>query len=95
MVAVERVSEYANLPPEAALETKVDVETWPNSGSIKVEALNVRYRSDLPLSLKNISFEIESGKHIGIVGRTGSGKFLDAPALFQINKYCANIEYLL
>jgi ATP-binding cassette, subfamily C (CFTR/MRP), member 4 len=57
---------------------------WPSSGSITVRNLSVRYRSNLPLSLKNISFTVPSGKRLGIVGRTGSGKSTLVQALFRI-----------
>ena len=74
MVSVERVSEYGDLPPEAALACPKDDPSWPREGSIEVRDLSVRYRSTLPLSLKNVSFQIEAGQRIGIVGRTGSGE---------------------
>ena len=78
MVCVERVSEYSNLPPEAPLHSDVDTshETshWPQTGSIEVKNLSVRYRPSLPLCLNKVSFNIEGGHRIGVVGRTGSGK---------------------
>ena len=76
MVCVERVSEYSKLEPEAALNISSDSSTpsWPNNGGISVSNLSARYRNSLPLSLKNISFDIPSGKSLGIVGRTGSGE---------------------
>ncbi len=36
--------------------------------------LNVRYREDLPLVIKKLSFEINPGEKIGVVGPSGSGK---------------------
>ena len=47
---------------------------WPSQGQIEMENVDIRYRANLPLVLKNISFQIESGEKIGVVGRTGSGK---------------------
>ena len=34
----------------------------------------MKYRPELKYVLENISFKVEKGKHVGIVGRTGSGK---------------------
>lgn len=77
MVCVERVSEYSKLEPEAALSLSADRlrPSWPNTGCISVRKVSARYRNSLPLSLKNISFDVPSGKSLGIVGRTGSGEF--------------------
>ena len=47
---------------------------WPRTGYIKAVNVSARYRTNLPLVLKNISFNIASGERIGIIGRTGSGK---------------------
>lgn len=38
----------------------------------------------MPLVLKNISFDIEAGEKVGIVGRTGAGKSSIVQALFRI-----------
>lgn len=43
-------------------------------GSIKFENLNYKYPDTDIYALENISFEINKGKTLGIVGRTGSGK---------------------
>lgn len=76
MVAVERVIGYRDLAPEAALATDFDkkVHDWPTKGDIVVKDLSVRYRKSLPLSLAGVSFDIEGGSRVGIVGRTGCGK---------------------
>lgn len=36
--------------------------------------MSYKYRPELPLVLKRVSFDIKSKEKIGIVGRTGSGK---------------------
>jgi ATP-binding cassette subfamily C (CFTR/MRP) protein 4 len=87
-VSVERVAEYSTLPPEPALVLDSDgsrrIQEWPQSGRIDVENLSVRYRSALPLSLKDITFTIESGHRVGVVGRTGSGKSTLVQTLLRI-----------
>ena len=77
---VERIHEYINtVPQEMSIlpthkrDSFIDIE-WPQSGTIEVKDICVRYGKDLPLVLNNLSFTISSGNKIGIVGRTGSGK---------------------
>lgn len=47
---------------------------WPLNGTITLKNLMMRYRSENPLILKGLNVEIEGGSHVGVVGRTGSGK---------------------
>ena len=44
--------------------------------SFRFKSVNMRYREELPLVLKDVSFKVNSEEKIGIVGRTGSGEFL-------------------
>merc|ERR1712176_789865 len=85
-VSVERLLEYSKLSSEAPLETEIDKKLmdWPKTGSVDVRNVQVRYRSTLPLSLKGVSFCIKGGQHVGIVGRTGSGKSTLVQALFRV-----------
>ncbi|KAI8334843.1 P-loop containing nucleoside triphosphate hydrolase protein [Choanephora cucurbitarum] len=82
--AVERVVEYMQIEQEAPriTDTRPPVD-WPTEGAIEVKQLQVRYASDLPIILKNISFNVHSREKIGIVGRTGSGKSTLALSLFR------------
>ena len=46
----------------------------------------MKYRTELPIVLKKISFDIKSGEKVGIVGRTGAGKSSIIQALFRISE---------
>ncbi len=66
---------------EKFLDHPVDVKDEPNTverldlkGALKVKNLTFKYPDgDRPV-LKNVSFTIEQGEMVGILGRTGSGK---------------------
>ncbi len=87
MVSVERIMDFANITPEAPLTTNYDEDItkhWPEEAEITVKKLTIRYRSDLEPSLKNVSFKIEAGQKIGIVGRSGCGKSTLVQSIFRI-----------
>jgi len=86
MSSVERVLNMSQkIAPEAPEETDNDPkdEEWPTEGRITVKGASMRYR-DGPEVLKQLSFDIEGGKKIGVVGRTGSGKSSLMTSLFRI-----------
>lgn len=66
---------------ESVLDAKFDISDRPEvqeiesfSGSLSVRNLTFFYpENDIP-ALKNISFDLDEGQTLGIVGRTGSGK---------------------
>ncbi|GBE88702.1 ATP-binding cassette transporter abc4 [Sparassis crispa] len=73
--SLERIHQYTVVEHEPkATDAGAPPAYWPTSGSLKVEGLAARYSSNGPRVLQDISFDINSGEHIGIVGRTGSGK---------------------
>jgi len=86
MVAVERIFQYCRIPSEAPLilKNKYPEKGWPIQGSISVEHLQLRYLPLAPLVLKDITFSINGGEKLGVVGRTGSGKSSLVLALFRI-----------
>lgn len=49
-------------------------EGWPKSGAITFLDYKMRYRENTPIVLNGLSFSIQAGEKLGIVGRTGSGE---------------------
>ncbi|KAF9175506.1 hypothetical protein BGX20_004661 [Mortierella sp. AD010] len=85
LVAVERVHEYSNRHTEAPAFTGTTLpQDWPQKGRIVFKNYSARYREGRDLVIKNISFRVQPGEHIGIVGRTGAGKSSLTLALFRI-----------
>jgi ATP-binding cassette, subfamily C (CFTR/MRP), member 1 len=72
IVAVERIKEYGETTQEAAWENSTPVaKNWPENGKVEFRDFQVRYREGLDLVLKGISFTVQGGEKVGIVGRTG------------------------
>ncbi|XP_058815254.1 multidrug resistance-associated protein 1 isoform X1 [Topomyia yanbarensis] len=86
IVAVERIKEYGETKQEAAWELSNSTlpRDWPEQGRVEFQDFQVRYREGLELVLKGISFTVEGGEKVGIVGRTGAGKSSLTLALFRI-----------
>lgn len=86
MVSTERVLEYGRLEQEAdfRIEGRPLSVDWPEKGVITFNHVSLRYSRDLPPVLKDISFKINSGERIGIVGRTGAGKSSLISVLFRL-----------
>ena len=63
---VERLHHYADLECEGQRENPdyLPPKDWPEKGAVSVKDLKVRYRHDLPVILKGISFEIPSGSMV-------------------------------
>lgn len=85
IVAVERIKEYGETKQEAAWENNSPLPVnWPEQGRVEFRDFQVRYREGLDLVLKGISFTVQGGEKVGIVGRTGAGKSSLTLALFRI-----------
>ncbi|KAF9165612.1 Multidrug resistance-associated protein 1 [Actinomortierella ambigua] len=87
LVSVERIKTYAELQSEAPHDLDSDKslpDQWPQRGHVEFRNYSTRYREGLELVVKNISFQVQPGEKIGIVGRTGAGKSSLTLALFRI-----------
>ena len=82
--APERIIEYINIEPELAnshedyndLEDDIELPSVSKGGEylMQVIKLNAKYGENLPLVLKNLTFNVRKGQLVGICGRTGCGK---------------------
>lgn len=86
MVSVERMRQFTTIPSEApyTIDNCLPSSSWPSKGKIVATRLKLRYRPTTPLVLKGVTFTIEGGKSVGVVGRTGSGKSTLILALFRL-----------
>ncbi|KAK2538418.1 Abcc5 [Columba guinea] len=85
--SVERIDHYIktlSLEAPARIKNKAPPLDWPQEGEVVFENAEMRYRENLPLVLKKVSFTIKPKEKIGIVGRTGSGKSSLGMALFRL-----------
>ncbi len=69
MNAVERVLVYTRLPAEGRpeLETEKPPSTWPAQGEVAFNNVDLSYRPNLPLVLKDVSFNIKAGEKVGLL----------------------------
>ncbi|EGZ11462.1 abcc transporter [Phytophthora sojae] len=90
MVSPERMQEYIDIDQEAPDRiTMMDPPAqldWPSTGAIVFDKVSFRYKDGGDLVLRNLSFAVQGGQKIGIVGRTGAGKSSLTMALFRISE---------
>ncbi|KAK9726449.1 hypothetical protein RND81_05G216000 [Saponaria officinalis] len=86
IISIERIHQYSEIPSEAPpiIENCRPPVLWPETGTIKLIDLKVRYKENLPVVLHDLTCTFPGGKKIGIVGRTGSGKSTMIQALFRM-----------
>jgi ABC-type multidrug transport system fused ATPase/permease subunit len=88
MSGVERLLEYTEEiehEKDRLLPVDPSKEEWPSQGEIAFDQVTAAYPSEptLPI-LKSVSFQIQGGEKVGVVGRTGAGKSTITACLFRI-----------
>ncbi|XP_023241664.1 multidrug resistance-associated protein 4-like isoform X1 [Centruroides sculpturatus] len=89
MNSVKRILKYSKLKSEATYESlpeKRPPSDWPQTGVIHFDNVSLQYSEDKNIVLKNLTFRIDSGEKIGIVGRTGAGKSSIIASLFRMTE---------
>ena len=102
MVSADRVLSYIKLEPEADYrgkglfknrkgpqDTNIFGRSMMCQGSITFEDVYLKYAEDLPMVLRGISFKVNEGSKVGVVGRTGAGKSSIINALFRLTNISA------
>jgi len=57
---------------------------WPSKGALEFKDVTLRYRPNTDIVLDKVSFKVQPGEKVGVVGRTGAGKSTLTMALTRI-----------
>ncbi|MFN6453064.1 MAG: peptidase domain-containing ABC transporter [Nostoc sp. EfeVER01] len=75
LIAVERINDVIDAEPEEDLQHQSHQYLPPINGYIRFDKVTFRYHTESDKNtLQNISFEVQPGERIALVGRSGSGK---------------------
>ncbi|KAJ8047567.1 ATP-binding cassette sub-family C member 8 [Holothuria leucospilota] len=74
MTAVDRLSDYDNLPAEEYDGIVNPPAIWPDQGEIVMDGVSVRYDERFDPVLKDVCLDVKPQEKIGISGGKGSGK---------------------
>ncbi|XP_029009889.1 cystic fibrosis transmembrane conductance regulator isoform X2 [Betta splendens] len=98
MRSVDRVFKFIDLPseepllgksrgkggPDLVIDNPHAHDCWPSHGQMDVQGLTVKYTEAGRAVLSDISFSVEGGQSVGLLGRTGSGKSTLLSALLRL-----------
>lgn len=75
LIAVERINDVIDTAPEEDLHSQIRVSLPRIQGHIRFDKVIFRYHPQSDTNtLENLSFEVQPGQTVAIVGRSGSGK---------------------
>lgn len=96
LVSLERLQSYERIghDEESSVADPANIDddakavnpgpNWPAHGEICFHDFSARHGDGLPLCLRNVMLTIKPGEHVGVIGRTGSGKSSLALSLVRI-----------
>ena len=94
MVSVQKVFNLQEAPQERYKGTSSEIlqkHQWPSQGKIVFKDVELKYRSNTEMVLRKVSFAVQPGVKVGIVGRTGAGKSTLSMALTRIVELASGV----
>lgn len=86
MTQMERLEHFQHIPQENYGEGDDVPANWPKHGKVMFDRVHFRYRPDLNNVLHGVNFLAQPAEHLGICGRTGSGKSSLMVVMFRLGE---------
>jgi ATP-binding cassette subfamily B protein len=80
--SIQEVASVINVPPE---ESRANGLRLAIKGDLSFKDVSFRYTPNAPYALQQVNFTVPSGTHLGIMGRSGSGKTTVTRLLQRLN----------